>query len=171
MLYRLVYPHAPVSGPFVTIAVGIMVVLGIAPAPVHPLTDGQKVFQTLDGDTRIYAMPFAAPCEPGAPCLATADGSPCGVGGEGGRACRGSVMWQLSFPLPEEDARALSGRQAALKAEALRRCAGWHAPVPAVLAATAESVITGYPVYDRAVPTAAEFGGHPLSCVTMIGDA
>lgn len=142
-----------------------MVILGIAPAPVHPLTDGSKVFQTLDGVTRIYAMPFAAPCTPGSPCLATADGSPCAG------ACRGSVMWQLSFPLPEEDARALSGRQAALKDEALRRCTGWHAPVPAVLAATAESVVTGYPVYDRAVPTAAEFAGHPLSCVTMIGDA
>ena len=123
-----------------------MVVLGIAPAPVHPLTDGAKVFQTLDGDTRIYVMPFALPCAPGSPCLATADEAPCAsaaAAGGGGGGCRGSVMWQLSFPLPEGEARALSGRQAELKAEALRRCAGWHPPIATILESTAQEVVTG----------------------------
>lgn len=40
---------------------------------------------------------------------------------------------------------------AALKAEALRRCGGWHAPIGELLRNTDEAHITGYPAYDRAV--------------------
>jgi salicylate hydroxylase len=81
------------------------------------------------------------------------------------------MMWQLSFPMDEAEAKALSGKQSLLKAEALRRCGGWHAPILDLLAATNEAVITGYPVYDRAVPSPEDFAGNALSCVTMIGDA
>jgi hypothetical protein len=39
-----------------------------------------------------------------------------------------SVMWQLSFPMPEEEAKALSAQGAkALKEEACRRTQ-WHDP-------------------------------------------
>ena len=40
---------------------GCIVVLGIAESPTSsPLTDGETVFQTADGTTRLYAMPFAS---------------------------------------------------------------------------------------------------------------
>eukprot|EP01050_Picozoa_sp_SAG11_P002435 SAG11_NODE_123_length_15805_cov_15.133261_16_plen_205_part_00 len=59
-------------------------------------------------------------------------------------------MWQLTFRLPEAEARALSAAGAeALRAEALRRCGGWHEPVPTLLRRTAPALITGYPVYDH----------------------
>jgi hypothetical protein len=58
------------------------------------------------------------------------------------------VMWQLSFPMPEEEAKALSAQGTkALKEEACRRTA--MAPLPQILAATLEAQVSGYPVYDR----------------------
>ena len=104
----------------------VMVILGLARSQ-HELCDESLVFEMLDGTSRMYAMPF----EP---------------------APRRTTMWQLSFPMGEARARelALNG-QSALLAEARRRCAGWAAPTPELLAATAASDVTGYPVYDRAV--------------------
>jgi salicylate hydroxylase len=84
---------------------------------------------------------------------------------------RHSTMWQLSFPASDEQAAALSASQRAMKDEALRRCGGWHDPVPALLASTPPGAITGYPVLDRDVPPADVFRGHPGSCVTLLGDA
>jgi hypothetical protein len=52
-------------------------------------------FQTANGNERIYIMPYDSP-----------------------------VMWQLSFPMPEEEAKALSAQGTkALKEEACRRMA------------------------------------------------
>ncbi len=123
-----------------------IVILGICPLSAldglsDPLLDSATVFQTANGNERIYMMPF------------TAD----------------SVMWQLSFPMPEKEAKALSAQGSkALKEEACRRTQ-WHAPVPQIVAATQEAQISGYPVYDRELLTAAllEKGGP----VTLIGDA
>ena len=58
---------------------GVMVILGRAPT-THSL--GQCIFQTMDGNTRIYAMPFTP----------------------------GVMMWQLSFPMDLSDAVQLSAR-------------------------------------------------------------
>lgn len=105
------------------------------------LLDSATVFQTANGNERIYMMPY------------TSD----------------SIMWQLSFPVPEQEAVALSAQGSlALKQEACRRCQ-WHAPIPQILAATQEDLISGYPVYDRAQlePEALIKGG----TVTLIGDA
>ena len=83
----------------------------------------ERVFQTSDGDTRIFIMPFT----------------------------QKQSMWQLTFRIPETKARALSAAgPEALRAEALRRCAGWHAPIPIILRSTDATCITGYPVYDHA---------------------
>jgi 2-polyprenyl-6-methoxyphenol hydroxylase-like FAD-dependent oxidoreductase len=110
---------------------GCMVILGICPLNAienieeidSALLDSATVFQTANGTERIYMMPYAS----------------------------NSVMWQLSFPLPEEEAQALSAQGAqALKTEARRRCQ-WHDPIPQILAATLEAQVTGYPVYDRAL--------------------
>lgn len=123
-----------------------IVILGICPLSVlndfnSSLLDSATVFQTANGNERIYMMPF------------TSD----------------SVMWQLSFPMPEEEAKALSAQGIqALKEEACRRTQ-WHDPIPQILAATPEAQISGYPVYDRELlnPEVLKRNGQ----VTLIGDA
>jgi 2-polyprenyl-6-methoxyphenol hydroxylase-like FAD-dependent oxidoreductase len=123
-----------------------IVILGICPLKAlegvnSSLLDSATVFQTANGNERIYMMPY------------TSD----------------SVMWQLSFPMPEEEAKALSAQgPQALKEEACRRTQ-WHDPIPQILAATEEAQVSGYPVYDRELLTAEllQKGGQ----VTLIGDA
>lgn len=123
-----------------------IVILGICPLKAledlnSPLLDSATVFQTANGNERIYIMPF------------TAD----------------SVMWQLSFPMPEDEAKALSAKgPKALKEEARLRTQ-WHDPIPQILLATAEAQISGYPVYDRELlqPELLENAGS----ITLIGDA
>jgi salicylate hydroxylase len=78
-------------------------------------------------------------------------------------------MWQFSFPMQEEEAKALSAQGAqALKEEACRR-ANWHTPVPEMLLATLPAHISGYPVYDRELlrPELLKKAG----AATLIGDA
>ena len=80
-----------------------------------------------------------------------------------------TVMWQLSFPMPEEDAKALSALGAqALKEEALLRCQ-WHDPIPQILATTDDAQVSGYPVYDRALLDSKSL--EKGTQVTLIGDA
>lgn len=125
---------------------GCMVVLGICPLSAlegidSPLLDSATVFQTANGKERIYMMPYAPD----------------------------SIMWQLSFPIEEGEAKALSGQgPQVLKEEACRRTQ-WHDPIPQILEATMEAHISGYPVYDRESldPELLKKGGQ----VTLIGDA
>ncbi|RTY86594.1 NAD(P)/FAD-dependent oxidoreductase [Flavobacterium sp. GT3R68] len=125
---------------------GCIVILGICPLKIledlnSSLLDSATVFQTANGNERIYMMPY------------TSD----------------SVMWQLSFPMPEKEAKALSSKgPQALKEEACLRTQ-WHDPIPQILAATAEAQISGYPVYDRELLQSELLakGGQ----VTLIGDA
>ena len=125
---------------------GCIVILGICPLANikglnSPLLDSATVFQTANGNERIYMMPYTS----------------------------NSVMWQLSFPMSEKEAKALSAQGAkALKAEAYRRCQ-WHDPIPQILAATLEGQISGYPVYDR-VPLESQLLAK-AGQVTLIGDA
>lgn len=105
------------------------------------LLDSATVFQTANGHERIYVMPFDA----------------------------NSVMWQLSFPMTEDDAKALSAQgPEALKAEACRRTQ-WHSPIPEILAATSAELISGYPVYDRALLTPELLAS--AGAMTLLGDA
>jgi 2-polyprenyl-6-methoxyphenol hydroxylase-like FAD-dependent oxidoreductase len=125
---------------------GCIVILGICPLEAledldNPLLDSATVFQTANGNERIYMMPYATD----------------------------SVMWQLSFPMSEKEAKALSTKGAkALKEEACRRTQ-WHDPIPQILTATLEAQVSGYPVYDRELLKSEllEKGGK----VTLIGDA
>lgn len=123
-----------------------MVILGICPLSAlegieSPLLDRSTVFQTANGHERIYMMPYSDD----------------------------AVMWQLSFPMREEDAKALSARgAAALKAEACRRTQ-WHHPIPQILAATIDAQVSGYPVYDRELLKPEMFS--TAGQVTLIGDA
>jgi salicylate hydroxylase len=125
---------------------GCIVILGICPLEnlgglESPLLDSATVFQTVNGNDRIYMMPYSLD----------------------------SIMWQFSFSMLEDDAKALSARGAeALKEEACRRTQ-WHDPVPQIMAATQAAQVTGYPVYDRALlePEMLEDAAQ----VTLIGDA
>jgi 2-polyprenyl-6-methoxyphenol hydroxylase-like FAD-dependent oxidoreductase len=123
-----------------------IVILGICPLKnlrgiENSLLDSATVFQTANGHERIYMMPYASD----------------------------TIMWQLSFPMSEKEEKALSTQGAkALKKEAIHRTQ-WHAPIPQILAATLETQVSGYPVYDRALlaPEFLEKG----TKVTLIGDA
>jgi len=125
---------------------GCIVILGICPLTAleslkSSLLDSATIFQTANGNERIYVMPYDSE----------------------------SIMWQLSFPMPENEAKELSAKGVkALKEEACRRTQ-WHSPIPEILAATQEEQVTGYPVYDRELLQAklVENGG----AVTLIGDA
>lgn len=125
---------------------GCIVILGICPLAAlkdveSDLLDSATVFQTANGNERIYMMPYSAD----------------------------AVMWQLSFPMAEEDAKSLSALgPEALKEEACRRTQ-WHHPIPQILTATSVGQISGYPVYDRELLNGQLLGkGGP---VTLIGDA
>ncbi len=105
---------------------GTIVILGICAYQkledtCSDLLDGATVFQTANGNERIYVMPFD----------------------------NKHLMWQLSFPLKESQALDLSRAGAiALKAESKKRVP-WHAPIPQIIDKTPVSNISGYPVYDR----------------------
>jgi 2-polyprenyl-6-methoxyphenol hydroxylase-like FAD-dependent oxidoreductase len=125
---------------------GCIVILGICPLSAlkelnSSLLDSATVFQTANGNERIYMMPFSSE----------------------------EVMWQLSFPMPENEAKALSEKgPIALKEEACRRTR-WHTPIPEILAATQATQISGYPVYDRALLDSTLL--EKSKKATLIGDA
>lgn len=126
---------------------GCMVILGICPlTAVKDLTtstllDSMTVFQTANGQDRIYMMPYT----------------------------HDSVMWQLSFPIEEKEAIALSQLGCeALLAEASRRTP-WHDPIPQIVQATLPAKVSGYPVYDRALLTSENW--KEKDTITLLGDA
>ena len=125
---------------------GCIVILGICSLKAlkgleNPLLDSATVFQTANGNERIYIMPYDSD----------------------------SVMWQLSFPMPENDAKALSAKGAKLLKEEACRRTHWHDPIPQILSATLEAQVSGYPVYDRELLTAELL--EKCGKATLIGDA
>lgn len=123
---------------------GCIVILGICPLRLLPkniLLDAKTVFQTANGNERIYVMPYDVD----------------------------TVMWQLSFPVSEIAATELSKQgPAALKQEAIRRLT-WHSPIPELMMATDTALISGYPVYDLE-PLQDELKEVGLAA-TLLGDA
>lgn len=125
---------------------GCMVILGICKLDSientdRTLLDSATVFQTANGNERIYVMPYDAD----------------------------SVMWQLSFPIDEAEAKILNRNGVeSLKEEASKRTK-WHAPIPQILSATPPDQITRYPVYDREQLSAELLQN--AGSVTLIGDA
>ena len=125
---------------------GCIVILGICPLENlgdfdHSLLDSATVFQTANGNERMYMMPYSSD----------------------------TIMWQLSFPISESKAKDLSARGLqALKDEACLRC-DWHDPIPQILKATMPEQVSGYPVYDRALLDSDLL--KKLDGVTLIGDA
>lgn len=130
---------------------GMLVVLGMTPSS-HELCL-KTTFQTLDGTTRLFTMPFTV----------RRDGKGEDV-----------TFWQLSFPCEEAEALRLKSNIPELKKEIEKRCSTWHAPVPALLMNGPAENITATPVYDRgeAYPFLKNFPNVIGSdCVTLIGDA
>lgn len=125
---------------------GCIVILGICPLSAikghdTSLLDSATVFQTVNGNERIYMMPYDAE----------------------------TVMWQLSFPMSEDEAKDLSAKGVeALKKEACKRT-HWHNPIPQIMAATPENHISGYPVYDRELLTPELLA--KSKHITLLGDA
>eukprot|EP00698_Gefionella_okellyi_P013450 TRINITY_DN3687_c0_g1_i1.p1 TRINITY_DN3687_c0_g1~~TRINITY_DN3687_c0_g1_i1.p1 ORF type:complete len:423 (+),score=78.97 TRINITY_DN3687_c0_g1_i1:24-1292(+) len=95
------------------------------------------VFQTLDGSARFFSKPFAA----------------------------GVSMWQLTFPWPEERLHEFPTTEL-MQAEASRRVAGWHDPIPTMVAETPLSAFRAGGVFDRDFPLPWKAGR-----VTILGDA
>ena len=85
---------------------GVVVVLGIGDCD-YPSYD-QTVCQTLDGDTRLYTMPFSRDDTP-----AHANRKVAGNMAAAVRLApvpsRNKTMWQLSFPATEQEGRRLRG--------------------------------------------------------------
>ena len=78
-------------------------------------------------------------------------------------------MWQFSFPIATADAAALGARGGeAMRDEALRRCAGWMAPVEELLSATSADDVTGYPVFETQLGDESLLRGGRAA---LIGDA
>jgi 2-polyprenyl-6-methoxyphenol hydroxylase-like FAD-dependent oxidoreductase len=125
---------------------GCIVILGICPldaiegASESELLDGHTVFQTADGTTRLYCMPFSST----------------------------EYMWQLSYPVDEKVAIATS-REKRLKTAALEKCGEWHSPLPQLLNATPPELVSGYPVYDRALLETEMLSSS--NRITLLGDS
>ena len=125
---------------------GCMVILGICSLDhiqgVAPgLLDGETVFQTANGKERIYIMPYD----------------------------KASIMWQLSFPIKEDEAKKLRDLGPEKLKEVARDCTQWHSPIPEIIVATEVEKISGYPVYDRALLDPKSLQKHDK--LTLIGDA
>lgn len=147
-LRRFMWPHdTPLT------FLGILVVLGITHSD-HFLAD-ERVFQTVDGTTRLFAMPFASEETVDAAAATSCTAAP-------------NIMWQLSFPAAEIDARRLAADPAALKAHVEARCASWHDPVPALIRSTPLHLLMGIPAYDRdpLLPAASR-----VANAVLLGDA
>lgn len=125
---------------------GCIVILGICAlkdinCDNSALLDNATVFQTANGNERMYMMPYNDT----------------------------SIMWQFSFPITESEAKKLSASVAEiLKQESLKR-ANWHQPIPEILKATPLQLITGYPVYDRPLFTEKKLDN--IAPITLLGDA
>jgi 2-polyprenyl-6-methoxyphenol hydroxylase-like FAD-dependent oxidoreductase len=101
---------------------GIFIVLGIADFH-HPLLD-ERGFYTLDGNHRLFTMPY-----------------------EGSRlsGTKRRIMWQLSYRLESEmEAQRLSSAgPSVLQEEVLSRCQSWHEPVVQMVMSTPHDTIWG----------------------------
>ena len=120
--------HSPVRRQFVGDEMrflDLMVILGIFDTTTKGETLHlcmERVFQTSDGETRMFVMPFSDT----------------------------QSMWQLTFPASLSEAKVLqSGGSKALLRAARARCGMWHDPIPDIISRTPLSHVSGYPVFDR----------------------
>jgi hypothetical protein len=80
------------------------------------------------------------------------------------------VMWQLSFPLCEEDAQRLSKNSRQLKDHVIERCGQWHCPIPMLIESTTYENLMGIPAYDRDVDKYVDESRN-TPVIALLGDA
>ena len=104
---------------------GVVVILGISDGLiVESFTKDRVQVQWLDGETRVFCMPFD----------------------------RHRTMWQLSFPVESEsEASKISASSKSLRDKAITLCDNWPAPLSRLLHSTSVENVSGHPVYDRDV--------------------
>lgn len=128
-------PTPPVNSPASTISpiqyLGVAVIIGLSAASHAHIN--QRGFYVVDGENRMFTMPYITPHQ------SSGDATTAEVSPADSESCTsGQTMWQLSFSgLSEEEATALrrSSSDEILR-EALRRTAGWFAPVAEMIKAT-----------------------------------
>ena len=124
---------------------GILVVLGITGEIEHFLMR-DRVFQTMDGEFRLFAMPFSKSREDQ------------------------SIMWQLSFPATLDFANQLSKNAQLLKEFLIEKCNDWHPPIPQMIEKTQLDLMMGIPAFDRDLRSSKDFDKDHLP-IALIGDA
>ncbi|CAF1022593.1 unnamed protein product [Rotaria sp. Silwood1] len=124
---------------------GILVVLGITGRIDHFLIK-DRVFQTMDGCFRLFAMPFSK-SKP-----------------------EQSIMWQLSFPVNLTLATQLSRDPEMLKQMLLEKCADWHSPIPEMIEKTQLDLLMGIPAFDRDVVSLPDSKKDGIQ-IALVGDA
>lgn len=124
---------------------GMLVVLGITGCIDHFLTK-DRVFQTMDGCFRLFAMPFSK------------------------SKLEQSIMWQLSFPATLDVATELSRDSGALKQMLLEKCADWHSPIPEMIERTQPDLLMGIPAFDRDLVAIPDSNKDSLP-IALVGDA
>lgn len=141
---------------------GVILAMGLcewsALAEVHPLLATRATFQSVNGESRIYVMPFTA---------------------SDGEAQGNVTMWQASWPCTLSAATSLAAEGSdAIKADVIRRYGSWHAPIGELLAATAPATISSYPAFGRTLctsgrPSREQQPSSPSlwSCTTLVGDS
>jgi 2-polyprenyl-6-methoxyphenol hydroxylase-like FAD-dependent oxidoreductase len=124
---------------------GILVVLGITGCIDHFITK-DRVFQTMDGCIRLFAMPFSK-CRPSQ-----------------------SIMWQLSFPATLSLSNQLSRDTQMLKQMLLEKCIDWHSPILEMIERTELDLLMGIPAFDRDLVSIQDSNKDGIK-IALIGDA
>ena len=125
---------------------GMIVVLGITGGIDHYLMR-DRVFQTMDGSFRLFAMPFSKFKE------------------------EESIMWQLSFPTSLDFANELSKNLQLLKDYLLDKLNDWHSPIPQMIQNTKLELMMGIPAFDRDLISSSTNEDKDLLPIVLIGDA
>jgi salicylate hydroxylase len=82
-----------------------------------------------------------------------------------------SIMWQLSFPLEESEAKLLKQNNTLLKQHVMERCHGWHEPVHKIIESTSLDLIMGIPAFDRDPVLSNDLAENVHVPIGLLGDA
>lgn len=125
---------------------GMIVILGITGGIDHYLMK-DRVFQSMDGSSRLFAMPFSKFKE------------------------EESIMWQLSFPTSLDFANQLSKDLQFLKDYLMDKLKDWHSPIPQMIEKTRLELLMGIPAFDRDLFSSCEEETKDILPIALIGDA
>ena len=79
-------------------------------------------------------------------------------------------MWQLSFPIEENEAKLLKQNNDLLKQHVIERCQKWHDPIPQMIESTSLDLIMGIPAYDRDPVLSSEISKETMP-IALLGDS